>query len=413
MTSDGGRARAPRSGAWPVVGLGGLYVAQSVIGSMIFAGLPAVMRQSGASLNEIAFTLLAVLPWSFKFLWAPAVERFRSPQDGVRRSRLTVAIVGAVSVSAVAAFALIGPGALAPLAAAMMLASFASATIDIACDGHAVETLAERDRSWGNAAQVGGAYLGSALGGGVFLVLIDHMGWRDAGLVMAGALVALALPFLLTPDGARPARADRPRPSLKRAFQRPDVRFGLVLVAVYVFGQKWAMTLIGPFLIDSGLSLTAIGTINGVGVTALGVLGALGGGYLVRRHGPFSIMTRTLGAQIAAMLALAAIAYFQVTSPYVLLPTVLASAVMFALGFVALYTELMGRASLDQAGVDFTLFQSADAIVSLIGWQLAATVGEALGYAACFVAAGVFGLAALALMPILSRNALVHTEARS
>lgn len=384
-----------------IVGLGGLYVAQSVIGSMIFAGLPAVMRQGGASLNEIAFTLLAVLPWSLKFLWAPTVERFRSPHVGVRRSRLTVGIVGAFSVGAVVALALTGPTTVGALAVAMMIASTASATIDIACDGHAVESFSEENRGWGNAAQIGGAYLGTALGGGAFLIMLDHWSWRSSSLFMAGLLVALALPFLLTPDGAPASRPDRPRPSLKNAFKRPEIRSGLILVAVYVFGQKWAMTMIGPFLIDMGMSLTLLGALNGAGITVLGVAGALGGGYLVRHYGAYRVMFWTLPAQAVAMFSLASIAYWDMQSLPLLLLTLLVSALMFALGFVALYSELMGRASLDQAGVDFTIFQSADAIISLIGWQLAAVAGESLGYAFCFASASVFGLITLKLLPRL------------
>lgn len=384
-----------------IVGLGGLYIAQSVIGAMIFAGLPTVMRQGGASLNEIAFTLLAVLPWSLKFLWAPAVERFRSPHGGVRRTRLTVGIVGTFSVGSVVALALTGPTTIGALAVAMMIASSASATIDIACDGHAVESFTEADRGWGNAAQIGGAYLGTALGGGVFLIMLDHWTWQTSSFLMAGLLVVLALPFLMTPDGAPAPSHDRPVASLKRALKRPEIRSGLILVAVYVFGQKWAMTMIGPFLIDMGMSLTLLGALNGVGITVLGLVGALGGGYLVRRFGAYPVMFWTLPAQAVAMFSLASIAYWEVQSLPLLLTTLLGSAFMFALGFVALYSELMGRASLDQAGVDFTLFQSADAIISLIGWQLAALVGEAFGYAFCFVSASVFGIITLTLLPRL------------
>jgi MFS transporter (putative signal transducer) len=388
-----------------VIGLGGLYVAQSVIGGVIFTGLPAVMRQNGASLNDIAFILLTVLPWSFKFLWAPAVERFRSPHGGMRRSRTTIGVIGAFAVGAVVACALIGPTALGPLTVAMMIASFSSATVDIACDGHAVESFAERHRGWANAAQVGGAYLGSAIGGGIFLVMIDHWGWQPSALVMAGVLVALAAPFLLTPDGAVAARQDRPPQSLKQALKRPAIRSGLALVAVYVLGQKWAMMLVGPFLVDAGLSLTTIGTLNGVGVTALGLAGALGGGYLLRRIGAFTVMSWALGVQILVMVAFALVAHLKLDAPVALMAIYLVSAGTLALGFVALYSELMGRASLDQAGVDFTLFQSMDSIVSLIGWRLAGSFGDGLGYAFCFSASAVLGIVAVMLMPWLARNA--------
>ncbi len=141
--------------------------------------------------------------------------------------------------------------------------------------------------------------------------------------------------------------------------------------------------------------------INGAGITVLGVAGALGGGYLVRHYGAYQVMFWTLPAQAVAMFSLASIAYWDVQSLPLLLLTLLLSALMFALGFVALYSELMGRASLDQAGVDFTIFQSADAIISLIGWQLAAVAGESLGYAFCFASASVFGLITLKLLPRL------------
>lgn len=386
-----------------VVGLGGLYVAQSVIGGVIFTGLPAVMRKSGASLDDIAFILLTVLPWSFKFLWAPAVERFRSPHGGIRRSRSAVALFGAFAVGAVIACALIGPTALGPLTVAMMVASFSSATIDIACDGHAVESFAERDRGWANAAQVGGAYLGSAIGGGIFLVLIDHWGWQPATLVMACALVALAAPFLLMPDGTVAARKDKPPQSLKQALKRPEIRSGLALVALYVLGQKVSMLLVGPFLVDAGLSLTAIGTLNGLGVTALGLAGALGGGWILRRIGAYRVMGWTLGIQMLVMLAFALFAHLKVDAPVALMAIYLASAGTLALGFVALYSELMGRASLDQAGVDFTLFQSMDSIVSLVGWRVAGFAGDRLGYAACFAAAAVLAVVAATLIPRCAR----------
>ncbi len=386
-----------------VVGVGGLYVAQSVIGGVIFTGLPAVLRQNGASLNDIAFILITVLPWSFKFLWAPAVERFRSPRRGARRSRLVIGVVGSFAVAAVVACALIGPTALGPLTVAIMIASFASATVDIACDGHAVESLAEKNRGWGNAAQVGGAYLGSAIGAGVFLVLIDHVGWTQATLVMSGVLVALALPFMATRDSGWSARPDRPRQSLKAALKRPEVRSGLVIVALYVLGQKWSMVLLTPFVVDSGVGLSTVGLLNGIGVTAMGLAGALGGGYLVRRFGSFPVMTVSLAAQSVVILGFAIYAYLGLRQPVMLGALALASAGTLALGFVALYSELMGRASLDQAGVDFTLFQSMDAIVSLIGWQLVGTFGDALGFAWCFAIAAAIGFATVIALSRLPR----------
>lgn len=381
-----------------VIGIGGLYVAQSVVGGVIFQGLPAVMRQSGASLNDIAFILLTVLPWSFKFLWSPPIERWRSPRLGRRRSRRIVGIVGCFTIGSITACALIGPTALGPLTVAMMVASFSTATIDIACDGHAVESLSEQHRGWGNAVQVGGAYLGSAIGGGVFLVLVDHLGWTPSSFVMVAVLIALALPFLTMRDDAVANRPEQPPQSLMAALKRREVRTGLALVSLYTVGQKWSMTLIAPLQIDSGLSLSQIGALQGVGVTALGLLGALYGGYVVRRFGAFRVMGAAMAAQALALAGFALFAYLASKSGVAIVALTLFSSGALALGFTALYAELMGRASLAQAGVDFTLFQSMDAIVSVIGWQLVGSFGDRMGFAWCFgIAAGLAIVSSIAL----------------
>lgn len=388
-------AAAPRPLPSPVaviLGVGGLYVAQSVIGGVTFQGLPAALRQSGASLGDIALILLTVLPWSFKFLWAPLIERWRLPAVGGNRSRLVVGAIGSVGVAALVAAAFTGPTMLGAVTAALTIGAFASATVDIACDGYAVESLSEKHRGWGNAAQVGGAYLGSAIGGGAFLILIDHIGWRDATLVMAGVLAALGLPFMLGRSPLRAARAEAPRPSLMAALRRREVRLGIALVAVYVLGQKWGMVLVSPFLVDAGLSLSDIGVLNGFVGMAFGILGATLGGWGTRRYGATPIMLASLLAQVATTAGFALAAAFAWKSPAGLgALTILNSGVM-AFGFVALYAELMGRASLDQAGVDFTLFQCADGLASLVGWQLVGLFGDRLGFAWCFGIASILGL---------------------
>ncbi len=387
-----------------VLGVGGLYVAQSVIGGVTFQGLPAVLRKDGASLNEIAFVLLTVLPWSFKFLWAPAIERIRLPASGGNRSRPVVGAIGAIGVATLVAAALTGPSMLGAVTAALVVGAFASATVDIACDGYAVESLAEKHRGWGNAAQVGGAYLGSAIGGGAFLILIDQLGWRDATLIMAGVLAALGLPFLLSRNPLRPHRADAERPSLKAAFRRREVWFGIALVGLYVLGQKWAMVLIQPYLVDAGMSLSLIGILNGFVGAGVGIVGALLGGWATKRYGALPVMMASLLAQVGVTAALSAAAYAAWRSETGLGALAIASSGVMAAGFVALYAELMGRASLDQAGVDFTLFQCADGIVSVIGWQLVGLFGDGLGFAWCFGIAAVIGLGVAALLPSVMRG---------
>ena len=124
-----------------VLAVGGLYVAQSVIGGVTWTGLPAVMRDSGMSLDGVGLLSLIALPWALKFLWSQQIERFRLPTSGGNRSAAIVLIGGLLSIAGMAAIGFLGPERLMPVIACLMLVAFAAATVDIACDGYAVESF--------------------------------------------------------------------------------------------------------------------------------------------------------------------------------------------------------------------------------------------------------------------------------
>jgi MFS transporter (putative signal transducer) len=394
-----------------VLAIGGLYVGQSIIGGLTFIALPSVLRGRGLPLDQIGLTYLAVLPWALKFLWAPAVERYRLPDVGPARSRMIVLATTLASAMGLVAVGLIGPVALVPLIAVFVLIAFAASTGDIACDGHAVETLAQQHHGWGNAAQVGGAYLGSALGSGLFLVLVARLDWRLASFAMAGLLFVLALPFLLSPAPAAPARRTH-QPSLKEALKRPEMRSGLMLAAIYVPAQKWGVAMLGPYLVDSGLDLASLGLVNGLGGLAVGFGCALAGGALVRGFGARTVLVLALLLQALSLAGLAFAAWRGLPQPLVLAFALASSSGIMALGFVALYARFMALADPRQAGVDFTLLQCMDGLVSMAGGIGAGWIAQHLGYGACFaLAAGAALIAAPIAAALGSRAARPQSPA--
>ncbi|QRM31651.1 MFS transporter [Microvirga sp. VF16] len=393
-----------------VLAIGGLYVGQSIIGGVTFSALPSVLRDRGLPLAQIGLTYLAVLPWVLKFLWAPAIERYRLPPTGPSRSRSIVLIGGLISAACFILAAAIGPTRFVPLMAILIVVAFAASTVDIACDGHAVESLSERYHGWGNAAQVGGAYLGSAIGSGLFLVLVARVDWAKAMIVMAVLLVMLGLPFILSP-AITPVDGRSHRPSLRDALRRTGMRKGLALAALYAVSQKWGLAMLGPFLVDSGLDLDSLGIVNGAGGMIVGFGCALLGGALVRLWGARAIMVLALVLQAIALSGLAAAAWIGGASQWVLLGLALASSsAIMALGFVALYAQFMGLSDPRQAGIDFTLLQCMDALVSMIGGIGAGWIAQHFGYGACFGLAAFLVVLAIAPVAMLSHRSKLHVR---
>lgn len=389
----------PQATALPLLltGIGGVYVSQSLITGVALQGLPALLRSSGASLQMVGLSALFMLPWACKFLWAPWIERYRLPIGGDKRSRQI--IIGGQVLLVLLFWALAASGMSLPAAppavliTGLILAAFLAASIDIACDGYAIDQLVALQRGWANVAQVGGSYIGMLLGSGLFLLLASAHGWPLAMAVMGGLLLAFSLPFLRLTEAARAPAAAAHRPGLPHALRRPEIRAGLALTVGLGLGVRLVLGSVGPLLLDRGLSLNQLAYLSSAGGVAAGLAGTALGGLLVRHTGAWRAV---LAATTLQTLLLAGLAASAASAPPMLLEA-LAVALYLALacGFVTVYSLLMGCTSPHQAGLDFTLFQCADALVAVVAGVSGGWLAQRLGYATCFALAAAWTGAAL------------------
>ncbi|WP_054484545.1 MFS transporter, partial [Achromobacter xylosoxidans] len=287
------------------------------------------------------------------------------------------------------------------------LISLTAATVDIAGDAFAVEQLAARRRGWGNATQVGSSYVGMFLGAGLFVLLAGSHGWRVAAAAMGLLVLLLTLPFAGLREPARATDTPPHRPSLPHALGRSGVRLGLLITVVFQIGSRLGAGMTSPLLLDRGVPLASVGWINGAGAVVAGLAGTLMGALALQR---WRAVVAAMALQAAALiLFVAGVAApglgLPAASPGWLVALTLFKATTAATGFVTLYAFLMGLASPAQAGVDFTLFQCADALVAMVGGVAAGWLAQHLGYGACFGIAAALGAAGLPVLSVLMRRA--------
>lgn len=181
--------------------------------------MQAWLALDGLDIKTIGFLSLVGLPYTFKFLWAPLMDRFDLPGLGRRRGWLVLtqlALAGALWVMAgvspraeLALFGLIAVGV-----------AFLSASQDAVYDAYRSDLLPPRERGMGASLNTMGYRLAMILSGGVALIWTDPVqgsgwGWPEVYRLMAGLMVgaavlsALALPRLPMPAGPRsPMRRD-------------------------------------------------------------------------------------------------------------------------------------------------------------------------------------------------------------
>ncbi|KAA0912006.1 MFS transporter [Pusillimonas sp. ANT_WB101] len=358
-----------------------LYIAQSVIGGLTMLGLPAVLRNQGLPLDQIGLLHLTLIPWFLKFLWSPYVERFRHLGVGNNGTK-SITLMGSTLCSlGLVALAVHGPAITGTTVSILLFIALIASTVDIACDGYMVENLRPEHHGWGNAAQVGGAYIGSAIGAGAFLLIAAECGWTFSVLIMAAIVVGLGLPFnFIHTSKAAPATPSI-QPSLMNALKRREVQLGLLITGIFTAALKWGVAMIGPFMVDYGLDLKTIGTLTGAGSMFIGSFAALLGGAMVRLTGVKFVLVLAIVLQASLFTGLLILSVLDKPfSSIVLLLGILSSSGVMAFGYVALYSSFMRWSNNAQAGVDFTLFQCADGLFSMIGGIVAGFIAHHLGY---------------------------------
>lgn len=219
------------------------------------------------------------------------------------------------------------------------------------------------------------------------MLIVSRVGLPWALISASVAIVVLSLPMLLLHEPPRdfPAALNAHRPALLHALRRPEIRHGMLLMLLSGMGVRLTLSLFGPFLLDKGLSMEQLGWFFSSVFMGAGIGGALAGGLLVRIAPGWRAVWIAVAIKGCALAALALVA------PYASLTMLMALIVVVfaALGFVwvALYSALMGLTSPLQSGVDFTLFQSADALLAVVGGICGGLLAQHLGYHACFALA--------------------------
>jgi PAT family beta-lactamase induction signal transducer AmpG len=214
---------------------------------LIFDTLSAWFRASGISLEVIGFFSLVTLISTFKFLWAPFIDRARIPLLtgwlGHRRSWMLVC-QGAIVVGLWLAAGADPTRSLGPIAAFAVLVGFSSATQDIAIDAWRIEAAETFKQGAMAAAYQWGYRLGMIVAGAVPLLLANAYGWNLSYAVMAALMLVGVLGVLAAPREKRHAIRPIPVEGVRRAPLADAVewvvRLGVLAAAALVLGSGLA-----------------------------------------------------------------------------------------------------------------------------------------------------------------------------
>ncbi len=409
-----------------------LYFCQGVPWGFAVVALLAVLSDAGHSAADTAvIASMAVLPWTFKLVFAPMIDSFRIPELGLRRPWIAFAQTGMAATLLLVWFA----GGVEERSTIMFLAwvlfihNCFAALQDVATDALAIDLLEDRERGklmgWMWAAKTAGI----SFGGGGLAIVTSRWGIDQAillqAVLIAAVLVLVVLQLERRGDKFLPWHAHaevnlhaHPKTgfrytveSLRQAFAA-RVTLGCGLVALFAFvGEGLFDPLATEYFVQVlGWSVEQYASQRATTGIAAEMVGALGGGYLASRY------CSRWAAVSAFILMAATLLVFALTmhsiprgSPAELwLIPVFRGVVCFA--YVSLFALFMKISWTPAAATQFTIYMTLGNISYVVGAELNSwlpALGFELGHQQMFLLA-----AALPTVPVVLLSLLDPEEVK-
>jgi MFS transporter, PAT family, beta-lactamase induction signal transducer AmpG len=268
---------------------------------LTYSTLQAWLATVGVRRATLGAIALVGTSYTFKFLWAPLMDRIPPPLPlGRRRGwgiTIQILLMGAI----------LGLGMCNPKHNLLVMAGFAvavaflSASQDIVIDAWRVESLSADQQAPGAAMVTSGYRIAMLVSGAGSLFIAAYAGWFAAYATMAALVCVGMLVFLLAPEPKVPANATHAAGSgwdaIGRAFstavigpfrdfmQRPLWPVILVAIFGYKLGEAMTGVMSTPLYISLGFSLPEIATASKIFGFFSTLAGALIGGAVTTRFG--------------------------------------------------------------------------------------------------------------------------------
>jgi PAT family beta-lactamase induction signal transducer AmpG len=367
--------------------------------------LPAWLRSEQVDLKAIGLFTLIQLPYTWKFLWSPLLDRYALPVLGRRRGWMLVTQL--LLLASIPLFGHLYPQrdlwGIAYLAATV---AFFSASQDIVLDAFRREILPEVELGLGNAIYVNAYRISSLIPGALALILADHLPWSHVFWITA----AFMLPGIAMTLVVAEPKLRKPGPqTLKEAviepfreFLRRDGTRGAVWVLLFIFlyklGDSMATALATPFYLDMGFTKSDIGIIAKNAGLWSSVAGGMLGGLWMLRLGINRGLWLFGVVQLVSILGFALLAHENRTDKWLLACVIAFEAFGVGLGTTAFVAFIARATDPRYTATQFALFTSLAAVPRTVvnastGWMV-----EQVGWFDFFLICTVLALPGMALL---------------
>ncbi|MFY9074569.1 MFS transporter [Malaciobacter mytili] len=357
----------------------------SILTPMIFfvMGLPMILKIKGFDASLIGIFQLAGLPMIFKFLMSPPIDKIVFDKKHYKKWIFYIGIFYIFLLIVISFLSL--ENSIYTVFIAILITAFVSTFMDIPLNALAIKTFKKEERISAGSYKIIAYSTASLLGGGVFLLIFNYLGWNFTFILMACFILfsLFALHFIEENNEV----INTEKISLKNIitfFKQKNIGIWIFILSFYFVSISALWVFMKPYLINKGISANDVAIYVGIYGSFVAILGGGLSNYIGQKFSKRNLLIIFMIFNILSTLILIFIEYYNLTFYYLII-SITFIALAISLSSAIIFSMIMDYSRKESRAIDYSIQSSIFSFTRIISAVIAGIIVSNFGFAKMFI----------------------------
>ncbi|RZV16036.1 MFS transporter [Aliarcobacter butzleri] len=357
----------------------------AILTPMIFfvMGLPMILQIKGFDASLIGIFQLAGLPMIFKFLMSPPIDKIVFEKKHYKKWTFYIGILYILLLTIISFLSL--ENSIYPIFIAILITAFISTFMDIPLNALAIKTFTKEQSLSAGSYKISAYSMASLLGGGIFLLVFNHLGWNLTFILMALLVLfsLFALYFIEENDEIIYVEKISSK-NIITFFKQKDIGIWIFILSFYFVSISALWVFMKPYLIHKGVKPDDVAIWVGIYGSFIAILGGALSNYIGKKFSKKSLLIIFMFFNIFSTSLLIFIEQYNLTFYYLII-SVTFIALAIALSSAIIFSMIMDYSRKESRAIDYSVQSSIFSFTRIISAVIAGIIVSNFGFDKMFI----------------------------
>ncbi len=357
----------------------------AILTPMIFfvMGLPMILQIKGFDASLIGIFQLAGLPMIFKFLMSPPIDKIVFEKKHYKKWTFYIGILYILLLTIISFLSL--ENSIYPVFIAILITAFISTFMDIPLNALAIKIFTKEQSLSAGSYKISAYSMASLLGGGIFLLVFNHLGWNLTFILMALLVLFSLFALYFIEENDEIIYVDKiSSKNIITFFKQKDIGIWIFILSFYFVSISALWVFMKPYLIHKGVKPDDVAIWVGIYGSFIAILGGALSNYIGKKFSKKSLLIIFMFFNIFSTSLLIFIEQYNLTFYYLII-SVTFIALAIALSSAIIFSMIMDYSRKESRAIDYSVQSSIFSFTRIISAVIAGIIVSNFGFDKMFI----------------------------